>query len=295
MRQSYRYNTLNTAVTKLCVAIKDILCNPIVINACLHYSWGRLVKRNWGDDMNIYLLKRIFRKPLSPLYFSSIAMRKKKEDYMVIGSTIGMQNTERTIVWGAGVIDNSKPLNVIPQKILAVRGPLTRQYLLDQGIECPAIYGDPAMLVKYIYSPLKIKKFKLGIIPHYDDYDSPLLNHFRGNKDILIIHTEGYKNWHSFIDEICSCECVASSSLHGLIIAETYDIPNLWIEFSNKIIGGHFKFHDFFQSIGQDRDSPYNMTSTTSSDDVLGEMQNYIKGNISLQPLIDAAPFKLYL
>lgn len=61
-----------------------------------------------------------------------------------------------------------------------------------------------------------------------------------------MIKMEGYKNWLEVLDQICSCEYIASSSLHGLIMSEAYDIPNLWIELSGKLMGGHFKFHDFF-------------------------------------------------
>jgi pyruvyltransferase len=40
-------------------------------------------------------------------------------------------------------------------------------------------------------------------------------------------------------------------------MAEAYGIPNLWIEFGKPLIGGHFKFHDFFLSIARGRESPY--------------------------------------
>ena len=64
---------------------------------------------------------------------------------------------KKTIIWGGGVIDNKSSLREKPLKVCAVRGPLTRQYLLEKGNKCPAIYGDPAMLIKYIYEP-QVKK-----------------------------------------------------------------------------------------------------------------------------------------
>ncbi len=39
---------------------------------------------------------------------------------------------------------------------------------------------------------------------------------------------------------------MVSSSLHGLVFAEAFDIPNLWIELSDKVIGNGFEFHDWF-------------------------------------------------
>ena len=69
-----------------------------------------------------------------------------------------MLTNKNTIIWGAGVIDDKANLPAKPLKVLAVRGPLSRKYLLKKGIECPEIYGDPAMLMKYIYKPILLKK-----------------------------------------------------------------------------------------------------------------------------------------
>ena len=57
------------------------------------------------------------------------------------------------------------------------------------------------------------------------------------------------KYWKCWVDELCACEYVISSSLHGLILAETYHIPTLWATFSDNINGGTFKYMDYYKSI----------------------------------------------
>ncbi len=60
--------------------------------------------------------------------------------------------------------------------------------------------------------------------------------------DIWVIDIQG--NWENVIDDINRCEFIASSSLHGIITADSYNIPSLWIKMSDKITGGNFKFQD---------------------------------------------------
>ena len=76
-----------------------------------------------------------------------------------------------SIIWGTGCIDKGM-IGEKPSKVYAVRGPLTREELLKKGIECPEVYGDPALLYPMIYNPKVEKKYKWGIIPHYIEFES---------------------------------------------------------------------------------------------------------------------------
>ena len=293
--QKYNYSFFNRIITKLKTLWIDLFHNPILVNACLFYSYGRLVHRNWGDDINHFFIECIFRRKISYLYNSSLSMRRNSINYLMIGSTIDQLCNSQTIIWGAGVIDGNSELPAKPLKVLAVRGPLTRQYLLNNGVDVAPVYGDPALLLKYWYRPNVIKKYRLGIIPHFDDFDHPALVGFKNDPKVLMIKMEGYKNWLEVLDQICSCEYIASSSLHGLIMSEAYDIPNLWIELSGKLMGGHFKFHDFFLSMDQDRYQPYVVKEGMSLDEIMATLSSYKKGSIDLNPLINSAPFNIYL
>ncbi len=277
-----------------------LLFRPVIINAFVYYDGDKRIRHeNWGDDINYYFLREIIIRPLVLLNRTSLAFRLKLRNFLVIGSTIDMLCYAHTEVWGAGIIDGSKPLRVKPRKVYAVRGPLTREKLLAEGVECPEIYGDPALLTPYYYRPNKQKCYKYGIISHVSNQASLANLHLNGKyisecADVRIINLGQYIHWHDIIDQVCECEVILSSSLHGLIIAEAYHVPNVWIEFGKPLIGGHFKFHDFFLSIHRDREKPIFIDGMEIPlTQIENEMANWEQGNINLKPLLQACPFKL--
>lgn len=274
--------------------ILDLFFDSILVNALFETKFGFVQHFNLGDDLNWFLTKRLQKKKVS-LFGSSVVGRyfKKKENFLIIGSTITWLTNEKTVIWGAGVIDGNLPLNAKPKKVCAVRGPLSRKYLLEKGVDCPEIYGDPALLMKYFYKSHAEKKYKLGIIPHYVDFESGKFDSLKNNADVLFIKMQNYKSVQDVIDQISSCERILSSSLHGLILSETYNVPNMWMKVSDKITGGSFKYLDYYESIGLYNMKPYLFNGTESEEDILNLFKDYKKGCIDLRPLVESAPFEM--
>lgn len=259
----------------------------IYINAYVNRSGRSSFSRNWGDDINYWFLREIVTCKFRLYNESPIAFRKCEENYLVIGSTISLLSKPSSIVWGAGCITDNEKLPAIPKKILAVRGPLTREYILKHNIECPEIYGDPALLLPFYYSPNNNKRYKVGLIQHVSE--TPI--NIKGCHNISM---SDYKTWTDVIDEICACEVIASSSLHGLIVAEAYGISNAWVE-TKKLLGGHFKFHDFFQSIGADRPNPIDLKKIGTAEELSRLAIPAKAPAFDLSPLINVSPFELCL
>lgn len=286
---------LNIGLAFLRFAYNDFLGNSILINATVYFRYGILKHFNLGDDLNFTLLQILTKKHISILrssflkYYSS----RKRPDYLVIGSTITFLTTPHTIIWGAGVIDNKEPLKVNPCKVLAVRGPLTRKYLLEHGVYCPEVYGDPGLLVSKVYRPNVQKKYKYGFVPHYLEFNNPIFDKFKKDSNCLFIRMSGYDNWKSVMDMLNSCDYIISSSLHGLIFAESYSIPSLWIQVTNNIRGGAFKYKDYYASIGLRNMSPFVLKDNTTIKDIEQGIQSYKSGTINLEPLVKSAPFTL--
>lgn len=189
---------------------------------------------NFGDNLNSVIARWIFGEEQPSI---DIIDTTNETNYLLVGSTLEHAD-KNTIVWGAGFIEENA-ICVKPKEIRAVRGPLTRKRLLELGIACPEVYGDPALLLPRFYNPKIKKKYRVGIVPHENDNTEYSL----GGDDRIV----NIRQWLGFVDDILECERIESSCLHGLIVADAYGIPSKWIE-SDKVRGEGFKFRDYFAS-----------------------------------------------
>lgn len=225
--------------------------------------------------------------------------------YHSTGSVLRLVN-ENSIVYGTGFLSKSDDLGApkgskitnkvykVPKIIISVRGPLTRQKLLNMGIKCPDIYGDPLMLFPLIYNNDKISeiKGKVGIIPHYHDQNNinvhNLTNNLKKTNQVEFINVCTGLDYKRFIDKILSCEYIISSSLHGMMMGIAYKKKSVLVEFSNNVYGNLFKFNDFFGSI----DVSYkvkNVYDTTLLDNCIPYDLSKIKTLV--ETMIKVAPF----
>ena len=122
-----------------------------------------------------------------------------------------------------------------------------RKHLLELGYNCPEVYGDPALLMPLVYNPQVEKKYKIGIIPHYHDY-SQVQEWYKNDAEILVIDLMTL-DVEEVTRQILSCEKTISSSLHGVIVSHAYQIPSVWVKFSEKIFGNDIKYKDYLESV----------------------------------------------
>jgi Polysaccharide pyruvyl transferase. len=247
---------------------------------------------NFGDALNIFLARYLSGRNVFPARFLDQTYQRFKPSYAVIGS-ICQWSRQQTIVWGAGFIEDK--LNTVdfvkPNQVLAVRGPLSRNVYLANGIECPPCYGDPALLLPLIYNPQVEPVYTYGIIPHYVDWDMKWVNQYRTNKDVSIINIMIGDNYELFVKQLKSCRKIVTSSLHGLILAHAYGIPVCSIKLSNNITGGEFKFTDYLLSVGKVAKERINLAESEISIERLCYDDQPI--DVNLAPLIEACPFIL--
>lgn len=174
----------------------------------------------------------------------------KKRHMNSVGATI-FSSYQSTTIWGSGVHHAEgiflKCLHYAPIRrldIRAVRGPLSREVLLKMGHKCPEVYGDPAILMPLIYQPHVEKTDEVLVIPQIRTEAQFRAEH--PGLNIMSMNTNDYK---AAIDRIASSKKVISSSLHGMILAESYGVPAVLFRGLAKNVD--FKYHDYYASTGR--------------------------------------------
>lgn len=220
---------------------------------------------NVGDQLSVLLLDKLFHQPAQAAPYTTA-------DVVAVGSILDafLDNTilprrlvemrplverDRPIhVWGTGIMrqyeDPLPPLRSFC--IHALRGPLTKRIVeasLGTSLSCPL--ADPGLLASLLVEKPLEKKHRVGIVPHYVEKQEPLWEEVRAfYGDAVIIDVQ--EDPLAVIRQIGACELVLSSSLHGLIIADSFGIPNRWCLLTDKILGDGFKYRDYYQSFGMD-------------------------------------------
>lgn len=257
---------------------------------------GKIIPNNFGDDINLELVKHITNKNVCCLPNNRLSYLFRKS-YLVVGSTISFYSLNNVIIWGAGLRSEKDlcKMKGTPLEIRAVRGPLTRRELIKKGIQCPEVYGDPALLFPFIFKPNVLKRYKLGVICSYKHIEDEMriIELLCSDRRTILINPGKYKNIESFISMINECEYIISFSLHGIIISEAYRIPNIWCKFENGNKDLEFKYYDFYESINKTNVIPYIINESTNINTIIEKAKEWKPGIIDLKQLLNNCPFEL--
>lgn len=178
----------------------------------------------------------------------------RKAEYCVSTGSVIRLCQNRALVFGSGI--RSSDQEVRPAFIRSVRGPLTRGRFIDEGYRCPPIYGDPGLLLPHYYKPKRVGNYRLGIIPHFTEFEE--VKKLYVNDENVIVIDMGCGDLEKVINQIYSCAAVVSSSLHGLVFCHAYKVPTCRIIFSNRINGDGTKFQDYYLGINAIPSEPIN-------------------------------------
>jgi hypothetical protein len=211
----------------------------------LKLYWSRS-KPNFGDAMSPMICERL--AGCRVVYAS-----RRRCDLVAQGSLLHRFRERlfhpRIHVWGTGYIEPCPPRKS-RFHYDAVRG--KHSAALIEGLTIRT-FGDPGLLADVLWPELKktAKRHRVGLIPHYDDRHDPHVQTLANTlKSCTVIDV--FDDVAEVLRQIAACECVLSSSLHGLIVADAFGVPNAWLKLSDKVRGNDFKFRDYYSVYGLD-------------------------------------------
>lgn len=247
---------------------------------------------NFGDLLSPYIFSKLTKRKVSTVNIKPGPDKKQVSNpcYISVGSILS-RTQDYSIVWGTGAFGTEQNRQISREaKYYAVRGPLTRCLVRNQGVECPEVYGDPGLLMPYFYFPKVSKTHELGVVLRWSEHEWLNTVPPEGVKIIDLSRSDV----EGVIKDILSCERVLTSSLHGLIISDAYRIPNVWLN-SESPKGGAFKFHDYYLSTGRARSSVnYSIDKDGIDKEKIFSLyreENYCFGKFDVLKLLDACPF----
>lgn len=205
--------------------------------------WWHVGRPNFGDDLTPDLFQQLTGR--------SVRFEPDRSAPHVLGmGSILSKATPASIVCGSGLI--TPVATSIRARAIAVRGELSLRALASPPGD--VLLGDPAVLVSELVTPTSRKRCPFGFVPHIRSVDRWRAWTVKGHELI----DPSAPVW-KVVEEIAACETIISQSLHGLIVADALGIPNVWVAPSATMMGGRFKFDDYFTTI----DSPKEMVLET--------------------------------
>ncbi|KPQ06151.1 MAG: polysaccharide pyruvyl transferase [Rhodobacteraceae bacterium HLUCCA12] len=183
-------------------------------------------------------------------------------DMLAIGSVLGFEGTIRRLrgpmaqhplIWGSGFLSDpgDAPVGIrVGMRCLAVRGPLTAACLPGFA----GVYGDAGLLCPRLL-PFDGPRAGIAYVPHHAQWKKPAKLEALQREGLRIIDVRQSDPW-DVVAQIARCEIVLSASLHGLVVADAYGVPNIWVATNDWMATeGAFKFRDYFASVGR-KDDP---------------------------------------
>lgn len=217
------------------------------------FSWNPrrpLFKGRIGKALPIRRRLNNFGDLLGPMIVNEIASREGLDNspatrnarLVSVGSVLHFAQ-DGDVIWGTGVNGkfSEQPLTARGLDVRAVRGPLTHAYLESNNVECPPVYGDPGLLTGVLWPHLKSEK---------DSHDVTVVMNFN---DAAIVDTTYHalnpRNpvWQC-LTTIASSSLVVGSSLHAIIVAESFGVPARLI---HSVHEPAYKYTDYYAGTGR--------------------------------------------
>lgn len=214
------------------------------------YWWRNGSTKNFGDELSQLILS----------HFAQVDVERSNPataEIVSTGSVLDVLPPKWSgIVAGSGQLHSRTRSDLTNARVFGLRGEFTAKFTkLSDNDRTNLVIGDPGLLASELVT---VERFRheLGVVPHWSDndlYHRELAQSRRYHyaEPILI---NPMNDPATVIAQIGSCKKIVASSLHGIIVADSFGIPRRTEQFakmSSPYEGGAFKFADYASSIRQ--------------------------------------------
>ncbi|AGI69049.1 hypothetical protein OAN307_c35760 [Octadecabacter antarcticus 307] len=159
----------------------------------------------------------------------------------------------KPFIWGAGAMSGLADLKFLKNvRVALLRGPITAALLQRDD----RVFGDAGMLIADALGERPDREDVVGLVPHMHFADDPrFIKIAADNPRIKLIDVRD-PDAHKVVAQIAGCSHVISQSLHGLVTADAFGIPNTWLDPLGIHGSAMLKFHDYAAGIGRAMGNP---------------------------------------
>ncbi len=249
----------------------------------LYWSHG---KPNFGDWLSPALCRLLSGR-------EAVHTMPNECDLVAVGSILHRVKhrwfNRRVHVWGTGFM-KEEPAIPCRHHYHAVRGWHTARLIRGEI----NTVGDPGLLADRLLPEFAaiVKTSPLGLIPHYTERDDPRIKALAAQIPGAVV-LDVFAEPVELLRRAAACEFILSSSLHGLIVADSFRIPNAWISLSDAVRGAGFKFADYYSAFGINDPQPLDLGGGLSRRRLEELAKDYARPGLDevKRRLLDAFPF----
>lgn len=202
-------------------------------------------KGNFGDELGPLIVSRLTGR-------RTVWADADECDLASIGSILSQvskhatrsKRTSELLIWGSGLIEEDIARLDPHLTPLAVRGSYTRNAL---GLSQDIPLGDPGIVSNLFVEPVA-KAHTWGIVPHFSHRNSNAIREVAARNNCLLIDPTDPPE--EVLAAISSCHGIVSSSLHGLIVSDSYSVPCYWLNLKSHK-SHEYKFSDYCSGVGR--------------------------------------------
>jgi pyruvyltransferase len=227
---------------------------------------------NFGDKLTPLILDYLN----IPYEWSS----PEKADLIGVGSLLEkVPDGFKGVIWTTGNMFEETIKSFPDAEVLAVRGRFSLDRTFCQNKQ-NVVLGDGGLLCDLFFEPTP-PKFKLGLIPHFADQKDMVVALLASTSPAITV-IDICAPTLRVIQKVGECECILSSSLHGLILADSLGVPNHWMELGPAtVLGAGFKFRDYYSAFGLKNIRPVHLWGGETLATVLSRCPGYHRPGIN--------------